>query len=97
MGYVNSQHVPEPTFRQAHVEALTRMFRRLDALLGDLRALAGDATYRSAAGRVETLKEGAATAYLDLGQLATLRDEVERQVVEIGRAVEARRGGAGGV
>ena len=79
--------------RDAHVAALTRTFRRLDDLLGDLRALAGEAVHQNAAQRVATFKEGAAAAYLDLAELTALRDEIEHFTVALARNVEARRRG----
>ncbi len=92
MNSAPTQSLPKRVLRDAHIAALTRTFRRLDDLLGDLRALAGEAVYRDAAQSVALFKEGAAAAYLDLAELTVLRDEVERFTVALARKVEARRG-----
>ena len=84
--------LPKRLLRDAHVAALTRTFRRLDDLLGDLRALAGEVVHQNAAQRVATFKEGAA-AYLDLAELTALRDKIEHFTVALARNVEARRRG----
>ena len=92
MNSAQTQRLPKRVLRDAHIAALTRTFRWLDDLLGDLRALAGEAAHQDAAQSVAAFKEGAAAAYLDLAELTALRDEVERFAVALARKVEARRG-----
>ena len=92
MNSAQTQRLPKRVLRDAHIAALTQTFRRLDDLLGDLRALAGESAHQNAAQRVAAFKEGAAAAYLDLAELTALRDEVEHFTVVLARKVAARRG-----
>ena len=86
------QAVPA-TVRQLHATAITRMFRQIEELLEDYRAVADEASYQYAASELDRLGCEAAENHLSAERLVEVHERLERQKLALARAVEEWREG----